>query len=108
MRNDRSIPGFRAITTATVPAPAARVHIDHLVVQEKPLGPVLEQLATRLKFELHADRDAWQAAGVSWEQRRFGTRRNGTLDDVLRGLLKTTRFGVHRQGNVVEVGPPGK
>ncbi|MGA2068486.1 MAG: STN domain-containing protein [Thermoguttaceae bacterium] len=84
---------------------AGRVVISRFAVQEKPVGKVLEQLAARLGFQLQMDADALRAAGISLDQRVSVQVENATLDDALRGLLRTTPLGYRRHGNVVEIVP---
>jgi len=74
-----------------------------LTVREKPLEPVLEQLAQRLDFELRIDRKAIAAAGISLDQRISVHVENATLDELLGSLLKTTGLSFHRTGRVVEI-----
>jgi hypothetical protein len=87
------------------PPAAGQVRIERLVVREKPVGPVLEQLAGRLKLELRMDRKAIAEAGISLDQRVSIEVENATPDEVLRALLRTTPLDFRRHGNVVEIGP---
>ena len=84
---------------------AGRVVISRFAVQEKPVGKVLEQLSTRLGFQLQMDADALRAAGISLDQRVSVEVENATLDDALRGLLRSTPLTYRRHGNVVEIVP---
>ena len=72
---------------------------------EKPLGPVLKQLANRLDFELRIDEQAIAAAGISLDQRVSVHIENATVDELLRQLLKSTRLTFHRRGRIVEIVP---
>jgi hypothetical protein len=83
--------------------PAAEVRLSRLAVHEKPLGPVLEQLAQRLQFELCIDRSALEAAGISLDQRVSVEVEGTTLDEALAQLLRKTPLTFRHRGNVVEV-----
>lgn len=89
------------------PASVNETRIDRIVVKEKPLGPVLEQLAIRLGLELKMDRAAIEAAGISLDQRVSVRVENATVDELLSQLLKSTRLTFHRRDRVVEI-EPGK
>jgi hypothetical protein len=84
---------------------AKETQIDRLVIQEKPLGPVLEQLAAKLHIELRIDAKALQAAGISLDQRVSVQLSRATIDDAFRELLKATPLTYRRKGNVVEIVP---
>jgi hypothetical protein len=81
--------------------PAQQVHT--VTVREKPLEPVLKQLAERLDFELRIDRKSIEAAGISLDQRVSVHVENATLDELLRSLLKSTGLSFHHTGRVVEI-----
>jgi hypothetical protein len=51
------------------------------------------------------DADALRAAGISLDQRVSVEVENATLDDALRGLLRTTPLTYRRHGNAVEIVP---
>jgi hypothetical protein len=93
----------RATPRKPVPPSRGQVVISRLEVQEKPVGAVLEELASRLKFELRMDRSALEAAGISLDQRVSVKLENPTLEDVLRELLKSTPLTYHRRGKAVEI-----
>jgi hypothetical protein len=80
-------------------------HIDKLSVIEKPLGPVLKQLAGRLGLELRIDEKAIAAAGISLDQRVSVHVEHVTVDELLRQLLKSTRLTFHRRDRIVEIVP---
>jgi hypothetical protein len=107
----RQVAGQHRTTSRTAPkattadAGEELKHIDHLVVQEKPLGPVLKQLAERLGLQLKIDQQAIAAAGISMDQRVSVRIENATVDDVFRQLLKPTGLDFHRRGRVVEIAP---
>jgi hypothetical protein len=81
------------------------VKISRFAVQEKPVGPVLEQLAAGLKFDLKIDREALQAARISLDQRVSIEVENATVDEVLAALLKATPMTFRHRGSVVEIVP---
>ncbi len=101
----RSTPKPAAATEVEPPATLEQTRIDRLSVIEKPLGPVLKQLADRLGFELKMDRQAIAAAGISLDQRVSVHVENATVDELLRQLLKSTRLTFHRRGQIVEIVP---
>jgi len=90
---------------AEPPANVKDIRIDRISVKEKPLGPVLKQLAERLHLELRIDQEAIQAAGISLEQRVSVQVENATVDALLLALLKSTRLTFHRHQRVVEIIP---
>ena len=100
-----SPPGASSGRVAKPRSGAAVVKISRFAVQEKPVGPVLEQLAVRLKFQLEIDREALQAAGISLEQRVSIEVENATVDEVLAALLKATPMTFRHRGGVVEIVP---
>lgn len=81
------------------------VHIEHLAVQEKPLGPVLRQLADRLQLDLRIDEKAIAAAGVSLDQRVSLTADDASVDEILEDLLQNTGLTFRRTQRTVEVVP---
>jgi hypothetical protein len=87
------------------PANLDNVRINKFSVQEKPLGPVLKQLAQRLRVELRIDEDALQAKGISLDQRVSVQVENATVDELFQALLKSTRLTFHRHERVVEIVP---
>jgi len=109
--SDRGVAGSRsapkpAVTAkAEPPASLDQTRIDKIVVQEKPLGPVLKQLADRLGLELKIDQQAIAAAGISLDQRVSVHIENATVDELIGQLLKSTRLTFHRRGRVVEIVP---
>ncbi|MEN6459040.1 MAG: STN domain-containing protein [Thermoguttaceae bacterium] len=74
-------------------------------VREKPVGPVLRQLAERLGLELRMDEQAIQAAGISLDQRVSVHLENATADEVFRKLLDGTRLSFHLGPKAVEIFP---
>jgi hypothetical protein len=89
------------------PSPASLEHlrIDKLTIAEKPLEPVLKQLAERLGFELRFDRESIAAAGIKLDQRVSVEVRGATLDELLSRLLRPTGLQHRRRGKVVEIFP---
>jgi len=93
-------------SSATQPAPSLeRVRIQRLSVRDKPLGPVLRQLAERLGLQLKLDEQAIQRAGISLDQRVSVLVENATVDQLLHELLKSTGLKFQRRQNVVEILP---
>lgn len=103
--------GNRAPTRPAVSPKAERpttleqTRIDRISIVEKPLGPVLRQLANRLGFELRIDHDAIAAAGISLDQRVSVRVEKVTIDELLHQLLKSTGLTFHRRDRVVEIVP---
>ncbi|MBN1395653.1 MAG: STN domain-containing protein [Pirellulales bacterium] len=87
------------------PADLDRLRIERLTVQEKPLGPVLEQLARRLNLDLRLDRRAIAAAGVSLDRRVSVKVENATIDELFGELLRGTGLDFRRRGRIVEISP---
>ena len=83
--------------------PAEQRHT--LTVREKPLEPVLQQLAQRLDLDLRIDRKAIEAAGISLDQQVSVHVENATLDELFRSLLQSTGLTFHHTGRVVEILP---
>jgi hypothetical protein len=90
---------------AEPPTSVDKIRIDRISVKEKPLGPVLKQLAERLHLELRIDQEAIQAAGISLEQRVSMQVENATVDELFQALLKSTRLTFHRHQRVIEIVP---
>jgi hypothetical protein len=101
----RSTPKPATAAQLDPPAGLEQTRIDKLAVVEKPLGPVLKQLAGRLGLELRIDEQAIAAAGISLDQRVSLHIQNATIDELLRQLLKSTGLTFHRRGRVVEIVP---
>jgi hypothetical protein len=92
--------------TAKTEAPASlKLTRIRLVVQDKPLEPVLKQLADRLGLELKIDPQAIRAAGISLDQLVSLHAENATIDELLGQLLKSTGLTFHRRDRVVEIVP---
>jgi hypothetical protein len=87
------------------PSNGQDIRINHISVKEKPLGPVLKQLAERLHLELRIDEKAIEAAGISLEQRVSIHAENASIDEVFGSLLKSTRLAFHRNRQIVEIVP---
>jgi hypothetical protein len=90
---------------AKPPATAEEPPIKRLVVQEKPLEPVLRELGRQLDLEIKIDEEAIQAAGISLDQRVSVHVEQATVDEVLHELLKSTGLRFHRHQKVVEIMP---
>jgi hypothetical protein len=87
------------------PAAADRTLIKRFAVREKPLGPVLQELAKQFELELRIDQKAIRAAGISLDQRVSAKVENATVDELLRELLKSTGLTFHHRQKVVEIVP---
>jgi hypothetical protein len=76
-----------------------------LTIVERPIGPLLEQLAPQLNLELKIDDEAIRQAGVSLDQRVSFSVKDATVDELLRAALQQTRLKFVRRGNVVQIEP---
>ncbi len=74
-------------------------------VESQPIGPLLEQLAKKLKLDLRIDREALEQAGVSLDQRVSFSVQGATIDRLLREMLKSCPLKYHRRDRVLEIGP---
>lgn len=83
----------------------AKVKIDKLTVQNKPLGPVLEQLGARLNLDLEIDKQAIADAGISLNQLVSVDVKNVSVDELLRQLLRATGLTFRREGDTVVIEP---
>jgi hypothetical protein len=104
----RSSPKPTSVAKGGPPVTLEQTRIDRIAVVEKPLVPVLRQLANRLGFELRIDEKAIEAANISLDQRVSVHIENATVDELLRQLLKSTRLTFHRRDRVVEIVPAGQ
>lgn len=80
-----------------------------LTVAEKPIGPLLKQLAKQIGLDLQMDEAAIGEAGVSLDTRVSFKVEDATIDELLRAAIKETPLKFRRQGNVliVETMKPG-
>lgn len=90
-------------TKSVEPDPAWKRYT--LTVKEKPLGPLLKQLAVQLNLELKMDEKVLEQAGISLQQRVSFSVKNVTLDELLRAALLQTPLKFVRRGNVVQIEP---
>ncbi len=74
-----------------------------LTVEEKPIGPLLKQLAKQIGLQLEMDEPAIEAAGVSLKQRISFKVEDATIDELLQAAIKETPLQFRRQGNVLIV-----
>ena len=81
------------------------IRIERMMVQEKPIGEVLRQLAKRLELDLQIDDQAIEDANISLTQRVSVTVENVTIDELLSELLKSTGLAFHRTEKTVEIFP---
>jgi hypothetical protein len=79
-----------------------------LAIQEKPLGPVLKQLAEKLKLELQIDREALGEAGISLERLVSFKVDEATVDELFTAALKPAGLSFRREGTALKVFPAGK
>jgi hypothetical protein len=76
-----------------------------LRVAEKPVGPVLRELARRLNWQIEFDDAAIQAAGRSLEARVSFAVENVEQDELLDAVLGPAGLTFRREGEVIEVVP---
>ena len=76
-----------------------------LKVVEKPIGPLLKQLAAQLNLEIIIDDKAAKLAGVSLEQRVSFSVKDATVDELLRAVLQQTRLKFVRRDTLVQIEP---
>jgi hypothetical protein len=76
-----------------------------LTVAEKPIGPLLTQLANQIGLQLQMDKQAITSAGVSLDQRVSFKVEDATLDQLLQAAIKEAPLKYRRQGNVLIVEP---
>jgi len=104
-RRIQSSPAAPADRLKERPPTAAPFMIHRLAIREKPLGPVLKELAKQLDLELRMDEEAIRAAGISLDQRVSITVENVGVDALFRQLLQSTGLTFHRDRQVVEIVP---
>jgi hypothetical protein len=76
-----------------------------LRVKEKPVGPVLQELARRLNWQLEIDEAAIAAAGLSLDARVSMAVENVDQDQLLEALLAPAGLVYERSGDQVKIGP---
>jgi hypothetical protein len=76
-----------------------------LRVKEKPVGPVLQELARRLNWQLEIDEAAIAAAGQSLDARVSMAVENVDQDELLEALLEPAGLVYERSGDQVKIGP---
>lgn len=99
-------------TARTQPAPKANAsrpargkQMFSLRVEEKPVGVVLRQLATKLNWSLQIDEDAIRAAGLSLEKRVSFNVDQVDQEKLLEALLTPAGLEYTIDGNQVRVMP---
>ena len=75
-----------------------------LTVAEKPVGPLLRQLAAQWKLELAVNESALTDAGISLDRRISFHVREATADQLLRAIADAAGLSVSRRGGWIEVG----
>jgi hypothetical protein len=93
-------PGGAAVKNA--PPDFSRKRFD-LTIAEKPIGPVLKQLAEHLGLQLQMDESAIARAGVSLDQRVSFKVENATIDELLQAAIEKTPLKFRRQGTILKV-----
>jgi hypothetical protein len=93
--------GDRPTAQAAVVAEAERVYT--LMVQDAPLGALLEQLERRLSLDINFDEATLQRAGVELTRRVSFDVQKATIDELLKAALRPAGLKHRRRGNTVEV-----
>jgi hypothetical protein len=93
--------------TRTPPAKVStkNTQVYTLTIDERQLGPLLEQLAAKFKLELQIDREAVEKAGISLDGRVTFKVEKATIDELFTAALKPARLSFRREGNVLKVFP---
>jgi hypothetical protein len=76
-----------------------------LKVVEKPIGPLLKQLAAQSNLEIQMDDKTLRQAGISLDERISFSVKDATIDELLRAALQQTQLKFIRRGNVVQIEP---
>jgi Arc/MetJ family transcription regulator len=79
-----------------------------LKVAEKPIGPLLRQLADQLRLEIRIDADAVAQAGISLDKRVSFSVKNATVDELFRAALEPASLKFTRRGNTIQIEPSQK
>lgn len=104
-RPTRTAPS-RSTASATAKHPTGGTkQVYTLRVQEKPVGAVLHELATRLHWSIQIDEDAIRAAGKSMDQRVSFSVENSDQDKLLGALLTPAGLEYHLDGEQIKVTP---
>ena len=90
---------------ASQPRDIELVRIERLAIKNIPLGKALEGIAARLELQLHIDRQAVAAAGISLEQPVSVNASGLTVDELLAEMVKSTGLTVQRTGRTVRIAP---
>lgn len=101
--DSRPTPGTSDKSANEQPGDIELLRIERLVIREKPLGAVLDQLAKRLGLDLRFDREAIAKSGVSLDQRVSVKVENATIDQLFDKLLADTGLTYKRNRRVVEI-----
>jgi hypothetical protein len=76
-----------------------------LTVKEKPIGPLLQQLAAQIGLQLQIDSEALRRAGVSLDKRVSFRVKEATIDQLLQAAVQNIPVRCRRQGTVVVIEP---
>ena len=90
---------------ASQPRDIELVRIERLAIKNIPLGKALESIAAKLELQLHIDRQAIAAAGISLEQPVSVNASGLTVDELLAEMVKSTGLTVQRTGRTVRIAP---
>ncbi len=85
--------------------PRERVKVFTLNVENKPLGPLVRQLAAQLQLELQMDDSALAASGVELQRLVSLQVNSATLEELLNALLLPHQLGYRLSGQQLEVFP---
>jgi hypothetical protein len=76
-----------------------------LRVAEKPVGPIMRELARRLNWQVEFDEAAIEAAGLSLDARVSFAVENVAQDELLDALLRPAGLTFRRDGDLIKVVP---
>lgn len=95
----------KAVPKADATRPAKGKQTFSLRVEEKPVGSVLRQLATKLNWALQIDEEAIRAAGLSLDKRVSFSVEQADQEKLLEALLTPAGLEYTIEGNQVRVMP---
>jgi hypothetical protein len=87
--------------------PTRNTQVYTLTIDDRQLGPLLEQLAAKLMLELQIDREALEQAGIALDGRVTFEVEKATVDELLTAALKPVGLSFRREKNVLKVFPRG-
>ncbi|HEX3601209.1 MAG TPA: hypothetical protein VHU84_13750 [Lacipirellulaceae bacterium] len=105
LRPTHAAPSRSTATAAAKHPTGTTKQVYTLRVQEKPVGAVLHELATRLHWSIQIDEDAIRAAGKSMDQRVSFSVDNADQDKLLDALLTPAGLKYQLDGEQIKITP---